>query len=464
MRLRFAALLAATLLSIMTGAPSSFAQYDDSGRYPFLERPSAGYGARQRPSTQYEHYEPRQPTYQPRGSYYEQRAARPYYDQRPARSYYQPTVPFFQPTVPSYGYAVPREVRRPPEVRRRVVRPAEPPPKKIRRYAPAAPSPKIDKPEVAEVEPSTYLVVFGDSLADLLAQGLDTVLEEAEDIAIERKIRGDSGLARNDVHDWPKVIQDTLNGGQKITYALVMLGANDRQAIREGETSHDPLSERWKEIYRQRVDDVLKVFGDRKIPVLWIGAPPMKNERYSTDLQALNEIYKERVQRAGGVYVDIWQGFVDDQNRYSPVGPDVDGQVVRLRTADGVHLTKAGARKLAHFADVELKRLIEARGGTAVAAPTPPGDKKEGDVDRLINAALPALPEPAGVSSLPARPVAGPVLPLTKPDVSPGGALASGRSRPSSEGDAYLLDRALQQGIAPPARPGRADDFKWPRS
>jgi hypothetical protein len=110
-----------------------------------------------------------------------------------------------------------------------------------------------------------------------------------------------------------------------------MLGANDRQAIRDGEASHEPLSERWRELYRARVDAVVKSFADRKIPLLWVGTPPMKNEKYSADLLAFNEIYRDRVQRGGGVYVDIWPGFVDDQNRYSPIGPGVDGQVMRLR-------------------------------------------------------------------------------------------------------------------------------------
>ena len=52
--------------------------------------------------------------------------------------------------------------------------------------------------------------------------------------------RGDSGLVRSEVADWPKTIQDTLNGGQKITLAVVMLGANDRQPISEGDASYEP--------------------------------------------------------------------------------------------------------------------------------------------------------------------------------------------------------------------------------
>jgi len=39
-------------------------------------------------------------------------------------------------------------------------------------------------------------------------------------------------------------------------------------------------------------------------------------------------------------------------------GPDFEGQIRRLRTADGVHFTKAGAVKLASYVDHELRRVM----------------------------------------------------------------------------------------------------------
>jgi hypothetical protein len=63
----------------------------------------------------------------------------------------------------------------------------------------------------------------------------------------------------------------------------------------------------------------------------------------------LDELYRGRAEKAGIAYVDIWDGFVDDQGRYAVQGPDFEGQIRRLRTADGVHFTKAGAVKLASY-------------------------------------------------------------------------------------------------------------------
>src|SRR3954453_10792042 len=368
--------------------------------------------------------------------------------------------PSYYPGAPAYpdarrpSYREERRARRPVyreerQARRPAYR-AERTPRRPVRAAPAAEARKA-QPVKPAIEPSTYIVVFGDSLADLISDGLEEAYDEAPEIEVVSKAKGDSGLVRNDAYDWPKVIQDYLNGNPQITFAVMMVGVNDRQAIREGEAAHDPLSDRWRDIYRDRVDAVAQAFADRKIPLLWVSAPPTKNEKFSADMAAMNEIFRERVQKAGGVYVDIWPGFVNDGNRYAPVGPDVDGQTARLRAADGIHFTSAGARKAAHFAEVEIKRLLEARSGASFAAPAP-----KGAADRQT-------PESAGSPPLPAKAVAGPVLPLTRPEVSPDGALVAGRPSLDKEGGS-AVERAYRQGVAPGPKPGRADDFKWPRS
>lgn len=392
------------------------------------------------------------------GGYYQQPAPPPQ-----GRVYPQGSYPgmLVQPAPqPQPGFNLRRLFGIEDEVQPDVPRPAP----RVKPNRPKPPAPTVAARNVKpKVNPSTTVVVFGDSLADLTGQGLEDTFADVPDVAVVSKVRGESGLVRSESADWPKTIQDTLNAGQKITVGVVMLGAGDRQPIKEGEITHEPLSDRWKALYRDRVEAVVRVFRDRNIPLVWVGLPPMKNEKVSADLIVMNEIVRDSVQRAGFTYVDIWPGFVDDDNRYTVIGPDVDGQNTRLRANDGVLFTKAGARKVAHFADAEIKRIIEGKqAGAAVAAvPTPSTEPQS--VDQMINAALPSLPEPPGMPALPVKPLAGPVLPLTRPEVTPGGTLISGR--PRLDGDAaYGLQRALRDGVAPSPRSGRADDFRWPRS
>ena len=356
---------------------------------------------------------------------------------------------------------------------------AQRPPPAIKRRERPARAPMPPKPAIAKTAPNVQIAVFGDSLADHLAHGLDDVFEDNADVAVVDRAKGDSGLVRKDVVDWPKSAEDYLRTNPKVRYGLVMLGANDRQPIREGDETADPLTDRWKALYRARVDAFVKVFTDHRVPLVWVGLPPMQSEPLSRDLAAINDIVRDSVTKAGATYVDIRPGFVDDRDRYTASGPDPEGQIAKLRTADGVHFTKAGDRKLAHFADVELKRLM----GTATPAltdqpptasiapagtPSTSGPSLDGagqptdtaTIDRQITAMLPSLPEPPGVPALPVKPAAGPVVPLGRTEVSPGGALLTGRPR---DGDNLgTVERTLVRGAAPLPQPGRADDFRWP--
>jgi hypothetical protein len=438
--------------ALLTLAASGFAAL--AGMAPaaaqFFERP------------QYQYYQP-QP--QPRG-YYEP-APRGYYQPAPGGGYYYyPAQP--RRRVQPAPQASPSPLRRlfglDDDAPREAAQPQQAP-----RPRPAPAIAKIEKPKS---EAATHVVVLGDAWAELAGQGLNEAFDDNPEVEVSRRTRGDGGLVRLDASDWPKIIEEAVAKVQKPTIALVMMGSNDRQPIREGETSHEVLSERWRQIYGERIDLVVRSLRDRNIPVVWIGAPPVKNERTSTDLIAMNEIIRARVERAGGTYVDIWPGFVDDDSRYTASGPNIAGDVVRLRNNDGVNFTKAGGRKVAHFADTALKGLIEAKkSGTAVAAvpasPTAPADAAPGAAAAPPAPGAPPAETPVAAApaapAIPEKPVAGPVVPLTRPAVASGGTLIT--NAPRLEGAAAsTAQKALRDGVAPAPRPGRADDFRWPKS
>ncbi len=80
--------------------------------------------------------------------------------------------------------------------------------------------------------------------------------------------------------------------------------------------------------------------------------------RAGADIPFLNDLYRSRADKAGIVYIDVWDGFVDEDGRFAQSGPDFEGQTRRLRAGDGVHFTQAGARKLAHFVEREIDRWL----------------------------------------------------------------------------------------------------------
>jgi len=345
--------------------------------------------------------------------------------------------------------------------------------------APAAPAPAATAQAPRPIAATTVIAVIGDNVGQLLAQGLQDAFAERPDISVLRKVKENSGLVRDDYYDWNKATRELLAGNEKITLAIMMIGSNDRQQIRDGNTVLEPRTPKWNAAYTARVEAIATQFHDHKIPLIWVGMPVMKNERLSAELLAFNEIYRDVAAKTGATYVDVWEAFADDRNQFSIFGPDLNGQIVRLRTGDGVHFTRAGARKLAYFVEGDIRRILDAhrpaaQPAIANAPVTAPGSQQQVTIRVELPPEIPQtysqgslpvpLPPPAPLIAIPVRPAAGPVLSLSSPATSPGGQLATRSRNAQRAADANeLTQRALVMGAPLDARPGRADDFSWPR-
>ncbi len=337
------------------------------------------------------------------------------------------------------------------------------PKKKVRDFVPATTTREPGTPGGAAVQPTFFIDVIGDSLASLSAGGLTEAFADKPEIAVADKSNDASGLVRADYFDWPKAAHDLATGKDHIDFVVVMVGINDLQAIRDGADNLDPLSDRWKAAYSARIDAVLAPFQAANIPVAWVGMPPMRTDRFNADIVKLNEIDRAEVEKQGVKYIDIWDDFADQNGQYDASGPNVDGQIVKLRGPDGIHFTKAGGRKVAHFLEAEIRRVFDKGRPQSGTADLPPDiEQAAGDINAQIRREMGA-PEGLGAPATlePPKPLAGPILSLTGRPLSPGGALAS--FEPSPPGETDLVARVLRQGEPADPRSGRADDFSWPR-
>src|SRR5215471_19102602 len=300
-----------------------------------------------------------------------------------------------------------------------------------------APAPSQKKPEA-----TTSIVVMGDANADWLAYGLEDAFSENPEVGIVRKHRTDSGLIRYDQRrdlEWPQVAREII-AAEKPKFIVMMIGNNDRQTIREKvppaaprpatpkpnaqaaqpsppatppiptpppdaeqqpsapseaaehanmapeqarQASYGPWefhTEKWELAYIRRIDATISALKSAGVPVMWVGLPSQRGTKASADSSYLNELYRSRAEKAGIVYVDIWDGFVDEAGRYSPQGPDYAGQTRRLRTSDGVYFTKFGARKIADYVKRDIERSLANRSvpvALPVQGPQPAPNAKQ---------------------------------------------------------------------------------------
>ncbi len=357
-------------------------------------------------------------------------------------------------------------------------------------YSKAPPPRKLEKPATSTV------VVIGDSMADWLGYGLDEKYVDQPEIGVERKIRSSSGLvrydAKNEALDWPQAAKEALSN-EKPNAIVIMLGLNDRVPLREkalaqprqnGELAqganqsasqasqdkaappadaeappptarqtepqqpvpggpYDFHTDQWAALYVKHIDAMIAALKSKGVPLIWVGLPAIRGTKSTSDMSYLDELYRERAERAGIVYVDIWDGFVDEDGDYAVQAPDFEGQIRRLRTADGVHFTKAGAVKIANYVDRELRHVMPSPAAP-VALPGPEATPKSGNaVD---------------------RPDVGPILPLNAGGDDHGSALLGAGSPPTPTTSDSIAAKVLSRGETLTAPIGRADDFSWPRA
>jgi hypothetical protein len=215
-----------------------------------------------------------------------------------------------------------------------------------------------------------------------------------------------------------------------------------------GTVVHEFRSEKWGELYAKRIDEMIGVLKAKGVPVFWVGLPSVRGTRATSEMVYLNDLYRGRAEKAGITYVDVWDGFVDESGNYNNYGPDFEGQTRRLRSGDGANFTRSGARKLAHYVEREIRRVILARATPATPLPQEP----EPDAKAPPAAAAPGLPP---------RPIASPVMSLTAPKGA-GDALLGAAPLRNATADS-VATRVLVKGEPIEAPPGRADDFAWPR-
>ncbi len=250
-----------------------------------------------------------------------------------------------------------------------------------------APPPRKPDPKAPPVEPTISIVALGDGMADWLAYGLEDAFADAPEIGIVRKAKDHSGLLRYEARsqlDWWHVARDLL-AKEKANYVIMMLGTADRQNIRERDLAKEDdednskddkdkkdkkaadedaqkkeaaerskngviefRSDRWAQVYARRIDETVAALKSKGVPVFWVGLPSIRGTKSTADAVYLNDLYRARAERAGAIYVDVWDGFVDEAGKFASLRsrlrrPDAPAAIGRRRLLHQGRRTQARA-------------------------------------------------------------------------------------------------------------------------
>lgn len=333
----------------------------------------------------------------------------------------------------------PRHRKTSPPASRSVVRPVPTPSGRSSIVAtPVAP---------AKIDNAQKILVIGDFFASALGDGLADAFEDAPGTRIVTNSNGSSGLVRDDYFDWRKQLPKMLDE-VKPAIVVVAIGTNDRQSIGAGAGELRFGSDGWWKDYEKRIETLVKTVAARKIPLIWVGLPPVKSADMSADLEKFNISYRKITEQAGGEFIDIRDGFVDEKGAFVLTGSDVNGQQARLRGPDGISMTDAGKRKMAFYLEKSARKYL--------------GDMASPGLVRLDATSLPDLLKPELAKPQPPKdnPDSTPPLKITDPTLDGADQLLGDKVKLSDNKSPSPRDILVTTGIMPAVPAGRIDDYR----
>ena len=210
------------------------------------------------------------------------------------------------------------------------------------------------------------LWVGGDSLPGALGPALGDVAGATGVVDTHVDYKVSSGLEPG-VRNWQEYAAEAME--ERDPEAVVfMIGTNDAIIVNSQDANDDGIKD-WEPTYRSRVASMmdLLVGGEKKRTVIWVGAPPMRDDTRDEDVVELNRVMREEAAKRNPyvIFVDSYQLFDDEDGAYTD-RLEIDGETVRVRVGDGVHLTPAGAGYLA----APVYALLDGRFHIAAQADT----------------------------------------------------------------------------------------------
>lgn len=347
----------------------------------------------------------------------------------------------FGPREPEY--VAPREVRRP----NREKRPRKKTGGSITTIDTRKPASRAvaAPPPPDKLDNAKKVLVIGDFVAGGTGEGLKTAFEDAPGVVIETRSNGSSGLVRDDFHDWTALLPGLITE-IKPSVVVIQIGANDRQQLVTPGAKYDFRTDGWFAAYATRVTALAQIATRANIPLIWVGLPAFRPQNMTADALRLNTLYRTNVEKLNGEFVDVWDGFVDQDGRFIVTGSDINGQPVRLRGNDGIGFTAPGKRKLAFYVEKSVRRLL--------------GDMSSPDLVRLDATNLPALIDlpPVEAKGI----VSTPPIDLFDPELDGATDLLGGAPLPATTGYTTPRDMLVRNGKLPDPPMGRVDYVQRP--
>jgi hypothetical protein len=224
------------------------------------------------------------------------------------------------------------------------------------------------KPRKEAFTPKRKLKIWiaGDSLvitpgyAIIRAAGASPVMQSVG--GVDGRIA--TGLTRPDVYNWFDEIRTRVKQ-LKPKVVVLDFGGNDDKAymtgLPEGVTIDDFGGSVWRREYARRVGGVMDVINRAGAFVVWIGLPQTRSPDQTARFDVVNAVVEKQARKRPGraAYIDTYRRFAGDDGGYTQYMRNLSGDLVLVRSADGVHFEREGGDIIAREVLKELNKQFD---------------------------------------------------------------------------------------------------------
>ncbi len=223
------------------------------------------------------------------------------------------------------------------------------------------------KPKVmteVQIMPEQKVFFAGDSMMEGVAPWAMRELQSKYQIASIDLSKQNTGLSYSSFFDWPATVEKTIADNPDIGVMVMLLGANDPWAVPDpehpGATYIKFGSPKWNELYSQKIQRILQAADNHQVQVMWLTPPAMKSDKLKEDMEVLTKLYHQVIPNTQAVLLDTKPMLLDDANSnlYSD-SMTIEGKKIKVRTADGIHFTPTGQKRLAAAIVSHIKVLSD---------------------------------------------------------------------------------------------------------
>lgn len=199
------------------------------------------------------------------------------------------------------------------------------------------------------LQPDKVLIVGDSMVLEGFGIALQRRLTSFDGLSVVREGKYSTGLTRPDYFDWLGHLPEVLDQYQP-DLLVVNMGANDPQDIVADGKRYHVGDEGWNAIYGERVNRFLSIAAERGVTTFWVGLPIMGKGKYSRKIEVINKLVADACARQRKArYFDTWTVLATEDGAYSSFLKNPQGQRVRVRAKDEIHLTEAGGEIMTSY-------------------------------------------------------------------------------------------------------------------